>query len=59
MISVRLAASRVSACGKIFNSVIFSDIIRMINVEIFMMVLLVELYLFIPPLMTLTVFQKH
>ena len=40
-----------------FIIVIYSDIIYVINVELCMMVLLVELYLFIPLSMTSTTFQ--
>ena len=45
--------------GKEFNVAIFSDIINMINVKIHMMVVLIELYPFIPLSITLTVFQGH
>ena len=42
-----------------FNIGIYSDIINAINVKLCMMVLLVELYLFIPLSVTLIVFQGH
>ena len=38
---------------------IYSDTINMIDVKLCMMVLLIELYLFIPLSMTLTIFQGH
>ena len=38
---------------------IFSYIIDAINVKLCMMVLLVELYLFIPLSVTFTIFQEH
>ena len=42
---------------KNFNIAVFSDTIIVINVQVCMMVLLTELYLFIPLSVTLTVFQ--
>ena len=55
MISVRLAGW-VSICGKNFNVTVFSDTINMINVKLCMMILLIELYPFIPLSVTLVVF---
>ena len=43
--------------GENFNIGIFSDTIDVINVKLCMMVLLIELYLFIPLSMTLATFQ--
>ena len=43
-----------SVCGKNFNIAVFSDIVNMINVKVCMMVVLTELYSFIP-LFTFTV----
>ena len=45
--------------ARTFNVVIFSDTINMINVKLCMMVVLVELYLFIPCSVTLIVCQGH
>ena len=45
MISVRLAG--LSVCGKNLNVVILSDATNMINVKLWMMVVLSELYPFI------------
>ena len=42
-----------------FNVGIYSDTIKVINVNLCMMVLLIELYLFIPLSVTLTIFQGH
>ena len=42
-----------------FNIGIYSDTINVKNVKLCMMVLLVELYLFIPLSVTLTIFQGH
>ena len=58
MISVRLAG-QLSVYGKNFTIVIFSDTINMMNVKLCMMVVLVELYPFIPLSVTLTVFPNH
>ena len=44
---------------KNFNVVIFLDTIHVINDRLWMMVLLTELYLFIPFSVTLTIFQGH
>ena len=37
----------------------FSDTLNVINVKVCMMVLFIELYLFIPPSLALTIFQGH
>ena len=58
MISVR-PAGRASVCGKKINIAIFLDTINMMNVKLCTMVVLIELYLFIPLLVTLIVFQGH
>ena len=50
-------AGRMSAFGKNFNIVIFSNTINMITVKVCMMVVLIELYLLIPHSVTLVVFQ--
>ena len=50
---------RLSVCGKNFNIAIFSDTINMIIVQLFMMIVLTELYLFIPLSATLIIFQGH
>ena len=42
-----------------FDIEIFSDAINVINIKLCMMVLLTELYLFIPLLVTLTIFQGY
>ena len=52
-------AGRVSAFGKNFNIVIFSNTINMITVKVCMMVVLIELYLLIPLSLTLIIFQGH
>ena len=48
-----------SVCGKHLNAAIFSDTINRINVKLRMMVVLIELYPFIPLSVTLVVFQGH
>ena len=48
-----------SVCGKNFNIVIISDTMNMINVKLCMMVVLSELYPFIPLSVTLIVFEGH
>ena len=53
MIRVR-PAGRVSVCSKDFNASIFSD-----TVKLFMMVVLIVLYSFIPLSVTLIGFQGH
>ena len=58
MVSVK-PAGQLTICGKNFNFVIFSDTINMINVKLCMMVVLIELYPFIPLSVTLIVFQGH
>ena len=55
MISVT-PADLLFVCGKNFNVAIFSDTINMINVKSCMMVVLLELYTFIPLSVTLIVF---
>ena len=55
---VRLVGS-LSVCGKNFNVAIFSVTIHMINVKLCMMVVLMELYPFIPLSVTLIVLQGH
>ena len=42
-----------------FNIGIYSDTVNVINVKLCMMILLIELYLFTPFSMTLTIFQHH
>ena len=54
-----LLISQVSGLVKYFNIGIYSDTMYVINVEVCMMVLLIELYLFIPLSVTLTIFQGH
>ena len=46
-----------SECGKNFNVAIFSDIIYKIKVKLCMLVVLIELYTFIPLSVTLIVFH--
>ena len=46
-----------SLCGKNFDVAIFLDTINMIDVKLCVMVVLIELYLFIPLSLTLIVFQ--
>ena len=43
--------------GKNFNAAIFSDTIKVTNVKLCMAALLIELYLFIPLSVTLTICQ--
>ena len=59
MISVRPAGWLIVRCGKNFNVAVFSDTMNVINFKLCMMVLLIELYLFIPLLVPLTIFQGH
>ena len=66
MISVGLAgqeaswlASLLSICGKNFNVVIFLDAVNIINVKLWIIVVLIELYPFIPLSVTLIIFQGH
>ena len=59
MISVGLVGQTVVWHGKNFNVAICLDITNVINVKLCMMVLLIELYLFIPLSVTLTTFQSH
>ena len=58
MISVR-PAGRLSVCGKHFNTAIVSDTINMINAKFCMVVVLMELYQFIPLSLTSIVFQGY
>ena len=44
---------------KNFNTGIYSYTVNVIIVNFFMMVVLIELYLFIPFSVTLTIFQSH
>ena len=48
-----------SVSGKNFNIAIFLDTVNMINVKLCMMVVLVELYTFIPLSVTLIVLRGH
>ena len=57
MISVRPASRVIVQSGKNFNIAIFSDAGNMVNVKLCMIVLLIELYLFIPLSVTLSVFH--
>ena len=57
MISVRLA-SQTSIRGKNLNIVIFLNTINMINVKLCMMIVLIELYPFIPLSVTVIVCFK-
>ena len=50
---------QVSWLVKNFNIGIYSDTINMINVKLYMMVLLIELYLFIPLSVTLMMCHGH
>ena len=60
MISVRpVDWLNVPVRGKNFNVEIFLDIIHMINVRLCMMVILIELYPFIPLSVTLIVCPGH
>ena len=45
--------------GQVFRLGIYSDTINMVNVKLCMMVQLIELYLFIPLSVTLTVYKGH
>ena len=56
MISVRPAGFQ---HGKNFYIAIFSDTINLINVKLYMMVVLIELYPSIPLSVTLIIFQGH
>ena len=51
--------SQVSGLVENLNIAIYSDNINVINIKLCMMVLLTELYLFIPLSVTLTIFQGH
>ena len=50
---------QVSGLVENFNVWIHSDIINVINVKLYMIVLLIKLYLFMPLSVTLTIFQGH
>ena len=50
---------QVSALVQNINIEIYPDTINVINIKLYMMVLLVELYLFIPLSVTLTIFLGH
>ena len=50
---------QVSGLFENFNVWIYSDTVNMINVKLGMMVLLIDLYLSPPLLLTLTMFQSH
>ena len=52
-------AGQVSGLGKNFNIVMLSDTMNMINVKLCMVVVLIELYPFIPLSVTLIAFQGH
>ena len=54
MISVELASPVIVQCDKNFNVAIFLDTMNVMDVNFCMMVLLMELYLFIPLSLTLT-----
>ena len=58
MISIK-PAGQLSVCGKNFNVAIVLDTINMINVQFWIMLVLIELYPFIPLSVTLIVFQGH
>ena len=60
MISVGLAGQPVDCpVWQKFNVAIFFDTIKVINVKLCMLVLLIELYLFIPLSVALTICQGH
>ena len=59
MISVRRPVGGESVCGKNLNGAIFSNTINMVNVKLWMMLDLTELYPSLPLSMTLIVFQGH
>ena len=59
MISVGTASQVTVWRGKNFVVAIFSDTIHVINIKLYMMLLLTELYLFIPLLVTLIIFEGH
>ena len=42
-----------------FNTGMYSDTINVMNIKVYMMELLIELYLFIPLSVTLTIIQGH
>ena len=50
---------QVSGLVENYNNVIFSDKINVINVKLYVMVLFIESYLFIPLSVTLAIFQGH
>ena len=54
-----ILVSQVSRLVKNYNIGIYSDTINVINVKCCMVVLLFELYLFIPLSVTVAIFQRH
>ena len=54
-----ILVSQISRRVENFNIGIFSDIMNVINIKLCMMVLLIELYLFIPLSAALIIFQGH
>ena len=54
-----LLVGQVSWLVKNINIGSYSDIIKAINVKRFMVAVLIELSLFIPRLVTLTIFERH
>ena len=50
-------ADRISICGKSFKAAVFLDIINVINVKLFMMVVLTDLYPDMPLSVTLMYFR--
>ena len=59
MTRVGPASRMIVRCSKNFNVAIFSDAINVVNIKLFMMVMLIEVCLFIPLSVTLTMFQGH
>ena len=55
----RIFSSQVCGLVENLNISIYSDTVNVINVKLCMMALLIELYLFIPLSLTLTIFQGH
>ena len=58
MISIK-PAGQLSECGKNLNIAIFCDTINIINVKFCMMIVLIELYPFIPLSATFIAFEVH
>ena len=50
--------NQMSGLVRNFNIVIYSDTINVVNVKLCMMVILIELYLFLPLPVTLTIFER-